>query len=58
VLIIIRKRGESILIGDNIKIVVHSISGKYVKIGIDAPKDVSIQREELLTKKKKETTND
>ena len=50
-LIIARKRGEAILIGDNIKIVVTSVTAKGVRIGIIAPNDVSIMREELLSKK-------
>lgn len=50
-LIIVRKRGEAIQIGDNVKIVVTSVSAKNVKLGIIAPNDVSVMREELLIKK-------
>lgn len=46
-LILQRKVGESIIIGDNIAITVQSISSDKVKIAIDAPKEVQIIREEL-----------
>lgn len=46
-LILQRKVGQSILIGDNITITVQSISSDKVKISIDAPKEVQIIREEL-----------
>ncbi|UZN23349.1 carbon storage regulator CsrA [bacterium 3DAC] len=47
-LVLTRKKGEAIVIGDNIKIVVVSVSGDSVKIGIEAPADVKILRAELL----------
>lgn len=46
-LILQRKVGQSILIGDNITITVQSISSDKVKISVDAPKEVQIIREEL-----------
>jgi len=45
-LILTRKKGESITIGDNIQIQVLSVKGGQVRIGIDAPRDVSVNREE------------
>lgn len=47
-LVISRKVSESILIGDDIEIIVSEISGDRVKICIDAPKEVRIVRKELL----------
>jgi carbon storage regulator len=48
-----RKVGESILIdGEKIKITVTSIQGQQVRLGIDAPKEVSVDREEIAIKKK------
>ena len=47
-LILTRRVGETINIGDNIKITVTAISGNQVRIGIDAPKDVKVLREELV----------
>ncbi len=46
-LILTRKLGESITIGDDIKIVILEIKGKQVRIGIDAPRKYSIHREEV-----------
>jgi carbon storage regulator len=47
VLILSRKKGQSILIGNNIEIVISAIDGDQVKVGIQAPKDVSILRKEI-----------
>lgn len=49
-LILTRKLGESITIGDNIKITVLGIIGKQVKLGIIAPDKVSVHREEIYRK--------
>ena len=46
-LILTRKLGETIRIGDNIKITVSDIKGKQIRIGIDAPQDVTVHREEV-----------
>jgi carbon storage regulator len=48
VLVISRKVSESIIIGDNIEIIVSEISGDRVKICINAPKEIPILRKELL----------
>ena len=53
-LVITRRLGESINIGDNIKITVVDIDGKQVKIGIEAPKDIAIFREEVYERIKQE----
>lgn len=47
-LVLTRKQAEQIVIGDNITITVVRVDGNKVRIGIDAPKNVSIQRGELL----------
>lgn len=46
-LILSRKQDQSILIGDNIKITIVEIKNNIVKVGIDAPRDFTILREEL-----------
>lgn len=46
-LILTRRVGESILIGKDIKMTVLSQTGNQLRIGIDAPKDVTILREEV-----------
>jgi carbon storage regulator len=47
-LILSRKEGESIVIGDNITVKIVSAEKGVVKIGIDAPKEVTILRSELV----------
>jgi len=46
-LILTRRAGESLIIGDDIIINVLGVKGNQVRIGIDAPKDVSVHREEI-----------
>ncbi|MFN3531104.1 MAG: carbon storage regulator CsrA [Candidatus Brocadia sp.] len=49
-LILTRKLGESITIGDEIKVTVVDCQGKQVKLGIIAPKHVKVHREEIFEK--------
>ncbi len=49
-LILTRKLGESITIGNDIKVTVLDMQGKQVKIGIAAPKELSVYREEIYNK--------
>jgi carbon storage regulator len=58
VLILTRKIGERIIINDNIAIEVLEIKGHQIRIGIKAPKDVSVHREEIFSKIQNETNND
>ena len=46
-LVLTRKVGESIAIDDNIRIVVVQVKGKQVRLGIEAPKETKIHREEV-----------
>lgn len=59
-LILTRKVGETVLIGDDISITVLSIRGSQVKLGVNAPKDVSVHREEIYQRiqKSKNEQND
>ncbi len=43
-LVLTRRLGEGLIIGDNIKITIEKISKRQIKIGIEAPKDVVIAR--------------
>ncbi|HHX59495.1 MAG TPA: carbon storage regulator CsrA [Epulopiscium sp.] len=42
-----RKKGESIIIGDNIEIKILEIVGDKVRLGIEAPRDIAIHRQEI-----------
>jgi len=46
-LILTRKSGETITIGENIQIRVLGVKGGQVRIGVDAPRDVAVNREEV-----------
>lgn len=53
-LVLTRKVGEQLIIGDNIRLTVVSLSNGRVRLGITAPKDVKIDREEIHEKKQAE----
>jgi carbon storage regulator len=46
-LVLARKKGESIMIGDNIELVILGVEGDTVKLGIAAPKHVEVYRKEI-----------
>jgi carbon storage regulator len=46
-LILTRRIGESVIIGDDIHITVLGVKGNQVRLGMNAPKDVSVHREEI-----------
>lgn len=56
-LILTRKYGEKIIIGDDITVQIIGVKGGCVKIAIDAPKDISVHREEIYKKIHKEIEN-
>jgi len=53
-LVLSRKLGQSITIGDNITVTVLAINQSQVRIGIEAPRDVSVIRDDAINKTKKE----
>ena len=55
-LVLTRKLGESIAIDDHIKIVVVQIKGKQVRLGIKAPRETKIHREEVYAAIQKQNT--
>ncbi len=55
-LVLSRRLDETLIIGDDIKITVLGISGNQVRIGIAAPKEVSVHREEVYLRIKQESS--
>jgi carbon storage regulator len=53
-LVLTRKTGEGIIIGDDIKITVVELKGGGVRIGIDAPREMKIHRQEVFDRIKQE----
>jgi carbon storage regulator len=53
-LILTRKCGESIIIGEDITVTLLSVNGRQIRVGIAAPKNVSVHREEIYKKIKLE----
>lgn len=46
-LVLTRRRGEAIVVGDDVKIVVLEVNGDQVRLGVDAPRTVPVHREEV-----------
>jgi carbon storage regulator len=46
-LILTRKVGETVVIGDNVTVAIIGVKGNQIRIGINAPKDVTVHREEI-----------
>tara|TARA_B100000965_G_scaffold130437_1_gene108728 strand:- start:1251 stop:1433 length:183 start_codon:yes stop_codon:yes gene_type:complete len=57
-LILTRKSGESLMIGEDISVTVLGVKGNQVRIGINAPKDISVHREEIFDKIKDNSDED
>lgn len=53
-LILTRKPGESIYLGEDIKITILGLQGKQIKVGLDVPEDMTVYREEVYLRVKEQ----
>jgi len=58
VLILTRRVGETLVIGEDFQVTVLGIKGNQVRIGVKAPKDVSVHREEIFERIRTERSDD
>lgn len=56
-LILTRRVGETLMIGDDVTVTVLGVKGNQVRVGVDAPKDVAVHREEIYERIQKEQEN-
>jgi carbon storage regulator len=57
-LILTRRVGETLMIGDNVTVTVLRVKGNQVRLGVNAPKDVSVHREEIFERIQQEDTDE
>lgn len=57
-LVLSRKECESVMIGENIKLTILKIEGKSIRLGFEAPKDITIHREEIFNRIVQEKNKD
>ena len=57
-LILTRRVGESLIIGDDVTITVLGVKGNQVRIGVNAPRDVAVHREEILNRIQADAASD
>jgi len=53
-LVLTRRAGEKLIIGENVTVTILSVKGNQIRIGIDAPRDVTVNREEIYRRILKE----
>jgi carbon storage regulator len=53
-LILTRRTGETLRIGDEVEVTIMAVNGSQVRIGIKAPRDIAVDREEIAERKQRE----
>ena len=56
-LILTRRVGETVMVGDEVTVTVLGVKGNQVRIGVNAPKEVAVHREEIYERIKREQEN-
>lgn len=57
-LILTRRVGETVMIGDDVTVTVLGVKGNQVRIGVNAPREVAVHREEIFERIKREESGD
>lgn len=57
-LILTRRVGETLMVGDDVTVTVLGVKGNQVRIGVNAPKDVAVHREEIYDRIRKENLDE
>ncbi|MET4160904.1 carbon storage regulator [Marinobacterium iners] len=57
-LILTRRVGETLMVGDDVTVTVLGVKGNQVRIGVNAPKDVSVHREEIYQRIQREKSQE
>ena len=57
-LILTRRVGETVVIGDDVTVTVLGVKGNQVRLGVNAPREVAVHREEIFERIKRERSNE
>ena len=57
-LILTRRVGETVVIGDDVTVTVLGVKGNQVRLGVNAPREVAVHREEIFERIRREQTED
>ena len=57
-LILTRRVGETIMVGDEVTVTVLAVKGQQIRIGVNAPREVAVHREEIYERIQRETEED
>jgi carbon storage regulator len=57
-LILTRRVGETVVIGDDVTVTVLGVKGNQVRLGVNAPREVAVHREEIFERIKREQSDD